>query len=78
MHICMCGVYLERKGWIMKMNMLDDLNQHFKDLGRLISGSKNNKGGFIWQNSKSCWLIPNINGTRSECQRHALTTEHLE
>lgn len=60
----------------MKMNILDDLDQHFKDLGRLISGFKNKR--IYRENFKSYWLIQNINGTSSDCQRHTLTTEHLE
>lgn len=72
MHIRMYGVYLEGKGWVMKMNTLDDLDQHFKDLGRLISGSKNNKGEFIMENFKFCWLIQNINDTSSELSKICL------
>lgn len=78
-YICRCGVYLEGKGWVMKTNTLDDLDQHFKDLGRLISGVKNNREGFIRENFKPCWLIKNINVMhKSRKSRPILTTEHLE
>lgn len=42
-HICIYVVYLEGKGWVMKMNTLVDLDQYFKDLGRQIPGSKNHR-----------------------------------
>lgn len=60
------------------MDISDDLDKHFKHLDRLIFGAKVDKGEFIRENCKPFWWIQHINGTGSECQRHVLTTEHLE